>query len=97
MNKRMDDRLQLFQSSGIIEDPRSQLGAVDLAGFGGPGKGSLDRGYRLPCIQAVHDGIGIVHRHAFLGKEARGGRLAHAQGAGQTDDEHGPAIPHARR
>ena len=36
----------------------------------------------------MHRGVGVVHRHAFLGEHLRRGRLAHADRAGQTEDEH---------
>ena len=62
-----------------------------------PGNAASISGDRLALIEPVHGRIGVVHRHALLREQARGGRLAHADRAGQAEDEHGPSLIRQQR
>ena len=84
----MNDGLEPFERRVVAQNARGQLVAIDLAVRGGAGKRRLDRRHRLALVEPMHDRIGVVHRHAFLGEEARRRRLSHAERAGQTEDEH---------
>ena len=42
-------------------------------------------------VEPVHLGVGVVDRRALLGEHRRGGRLAHADRAGEADDDHARA------
>ena len=64
----MNDRLQPLERGVVAEHARGQLVAIDLAARGGAGKRRLDRGHRLALVEPMHDRVGIVHRHAFLGE-----------------------------
>src|SRR5262249_23009286 len=84
----MDKRLESSQRRAVTQNARSELVAIDLSARGGAGKCRLDRRRGFPFIEPMHDGIGVVHRHALLGEKARRHRLSHAQRAGQTENEH---------
>ena len=77
-----------FERGGVAENARGELVAIDLAAGGGAGKRRLDRGHGLALVEAVHHRVGVVHRHAFLGEEARRRRLSHSERAGEAEDEH---------
>ena len=70
--------------------------AVDLAAARDAGKGRLDRPDGLAFIEAVHPGIGVEHRHAAAREMLGRRRLAHADGAGEADDEHHAAPSDGR-
>ena len=70
---------QLFATSFV---------AIDLAVDRRAGKRRLDRRDRLALVEPMHHRVGIVHRHAGLAEESRRGRLAHADRAGEAEDEH---------
>jgi hypothetical protein len=36
----------------------------------------------------MHRRVGVVHGHALLGEQLRGGAFAHRHRAGETDHEH---------
>ena len=40
-----------------------------------------------PCSRCT-DRVGVEHRHAFVGEHPRDGRLAHADRAGEAEDDH---------
>ena len=67
--------------------------AVDLAVRGRARKRRLDQRRRLAFVEPVHGRIGVVHRHALLGEQLRGGGLAHADRAGEAEDEHALTPP----
>ena len=75
-------------AGGIVEHARRELAAIDLAVLRGARKRRFDRGHRLALVEPMHHRIGIVHRHAGLGEEARGGRFSHADRAGEAEHEH---------
>ena len=86
-DQRMHDCFEPRQRRGIAEHLRGELGAIDFAGGGRAGKRLLDRGNGFAFVEGVHHRVGIVNRHARLGKKLRGPRFAHAERAGQAQDE----------
>ena len=93
----VNDGFEPFERGVIAENAGGQPGAIDLAGRGGAGKGGLDRRHRVAFVKPMHDRVGIVHRHAFLGEEARRNRFPHTDRAGETENEHaGWITPRAR-
>ena len=87
-HQRMHDRFEPLDRVRIADELFGELSAVDPAVGRHAGKRRLDRPDRLALIEPVHHRVGIVHRHAGLAKEVRGGRLAHADRAGEAEDEH---------
>jgi hypothetical protein len=77
------DRIRIADELFRRASPRSTLPSTTL-----PGNACLDRRDRLARIKPVHHRVGIVQRHAGLAKEFRRGRLAHADRAGEAEDEH---------
>ena len=61
---------------------------------GRAGKRCLDRRHRRARVELVHLGVGVAHRDAALAEARRDRRFAHADRAGQSDDQH-PAGPFA--
>ncbi len=95
-DQRMHESFEPGKRGVFTKHHRRELGAVDLAATGGARKGLLDERHRLSFIERVHNGVGIVHRYAFFGKEARGSRFAHAKRTGETENE-GPFAAHGMR
>ena len=83
----MHDRFEPRQRRVIAEHLRGELGAIDFAGGGGAGKRLLDRGNGFAFVKGVHHRIGIVNRHARLGKKLRSPRFAHPERTGQAQNE----------
>ena len=54
----------------------------------GAGKRSLDRRHGLALVELVHQRVGVADRDAALAKLRCAVGLAHADGAGEADDEH---------
>ena len=69
--------------------------AIDLAAARRAGKRRLDRRNRVAFIEAMHAGIGVEHGHPgpreMLGRR----RFAHADAAGEADDQHHEAPSEA--
>ena len=96
----MHDSFQASQRRIVAKNHFRKLGAVDLAAFGRTGEGTLDRRHGFALIKRVHDGIGIMNRHAEFGKKLRGPRFAHAERTGQAENERPLAahdVRHPRR
>jgi hypothetical protein len=88
-HQRMDDRLEPAQRLLVAEHTGTQRLAVEHARLhhaGKPPRSAAGRGRRR--LQAVDGGIGVVHRHAHLPQHLCRGRLAHADRAGESDDDH---------
>ena len=96
LDQRMHDRFEPGERGGVADHHVRKLGAVDFAAGGRSGKRPLDERHGFPFVKRVHDRIGIVHRHAFLGEELCGPRFAHAERTGQAKDEWALRA-HARR
>ena len=88
VHQRMHDRLQPPERIRIAQHARAELHAVDLAARHRAGKRRLDQRHRLAFVQTMHHRIGVMHRHARFGEEARGGGFAHSERAGQAEHEH---------
>ncbi len=89
-DQRMQDGLQPLERRPVAEDPPPQLGAVDGAAGGDARKRRLDRRHRLAtrAQQGMGGGVGIVHGDAQAPQHGRRRALAHADGAGETEDLH---------
>ncbi len=77
-------------TSGSASTRSASAVAVDASGPGRAREMRLDLGDQraFRALQPVHDGVGVEHRHAFLGEHAGDGRLAHADRAGEAEDDH---------
>ncbi len=95
-HQRMHNRLKRAHRPGIAEDFPRQPCPVDLAVDGGSGKRCLYERHSLAFIEPMHRGVGIVHWHAGFPKEPGCRAFAHADGAGEADDEHHPPADLAR-
>ena len=82
------DGLEALELAGLGEQRRGELLAVDLAGGGRAGEGRLDGGHGGALVELVHLGIGIAHGDAERAQARRDRRLAHADRAGEADDQH---------
>ena len=83
--------LEPAQRRRVAEHAPAQPPAVDAAGLvAHPGKCRLDRADRgaARAEQPMHRGIGIEQRHAEPPQHRRGGALAHADRAGEAEDDH---------
>ena len=90
-----------FSASGSLNTMRAERRAVDHARPDHAWKGrsiGLDR-RAARRVEPVHLGVGVVDRRALLGEHGRGGRLAHADRAGEADGDHAgpPERLQARR
>ena len=72
----------------VADDVLRQPGPVDHAIDDRAGKRLLDERRGGAGIEPMHRLIGIVHRHAGLGKQPRGRRLAHADRTGEAENDH---------
>ena len=88
----MNDLLELFDRRGIMHHLGGQLCAINPAIDGRAGKCRLDRGRRLPLIDFVDGGIGVVNRHARLSEQLCGGGFSHPDRAGQSEYPHQIAV-----
>src|SRR5215204_5772759 len=98
MHQRMDDAFELLESSAVAQHTRSKCYAVDLPMRGGARKCRFNRRHRLTLIEAVHNGVGILHRLARFCEKTRGGGLAHSERASQAEHKHdvrGPSTASA--
>ncbi len=86
----MDQGFEAAQALGVAEHDGAQRRAIDRAvGAERPGKGLADGGGRSAAraVERMHAGIGVVDRHAARPEHRRGGALAHADRAGEAEDE----------
>ena len=85
----MDDGLELPECIGIAEHGGAQFLPVDSLRPGGAGEGTFDRrdAGTAWALQFVHGGIGIEHRHPQSAQHRCDRALAHADRAGQAEDE----------
>src|SRR3546814_349024 len=92
----MDNRLERGEFVAVAEHARAEFLSIDAVRSGGAGKARLDRSDQGAAgpLQPVYLGVGIEHGDAFALKHRRGGRLAHANRAGEAEDE-GAAKPRA--
>ena len=90
----MDDGVQPLQLVRLAEHGLTQGLAVDAPLLHNAGKGRAHRVHRRAAqvIEVVHRGVGVIDRHAGLAEHRGGGRLAHADGAGQADQDHWPSA-----
>ncbi len=86
----MDERLEPAQLDGLVEHAFGERGTVDAGGTGRPREPGLDLGDQraFRALEAVDDGVGIEHRHAFGREHPRDGALAHADRAGEAESDH---------
>ena len=91
----MDDGFEALELVGRGEQRRGELLAIDLAGGRGAGEGRLDERDGGALVELVHLGIGIAYGNAERAQARRHRRLAHADGAGEADDQH--QCPRCRR
>jgi hypothetical protein len=85
----MDDRLQPLERRGIADDPSRQFFAIDATVLAGAREGRLDRCDRFAVVERVDNRIGVEHGHAFFGEKPRRCALAHSDGAGESENQHG--------
>ena len=81
-----------LKPAGVVEQRRGELLAVDLAGGGGAGEGRLDGRHGRALVELVHLGIGIADGDAERAQARGDCGLAHADGAGEADDQHQCAL-----
>ncbi len=91
----VEDALEPRQRVPIGEHPAAEPLTVDPAIPDRAGKGRRDRRHRgTPRPQqGMHLAVGIEDGHAEPRKDPPGGRLAHANGAGEPQDHHHPPAP----
>jgi len=91
------DRLQPGQRRAVAKDRVAQQRPVEHAVADGAGKGARDRtqGAAASRLEPVDGRVGIEDRNARAPEKGGGGRLPHADPAGQADDPH-PAPRSAR-
>jgi len=82
--------LQPLEGRVVTPQRRRQTGAIDRPVHDHAGKGLTDRFYRCAAdaIELMHCVVGVPDDCALVGEHAGGGGFAHADGAGQTDDDH---------
>jgi len=96
-DERMDDRLQPRHRLRLAQHGSREADPVDRAIADGVGESRRDQGNGPAAIERMDRGIGIMDRNAARLKQSGGGRLAHADRAGQAEDEgHGVPRPGAR-
>ena len=88
-HRRMDQSLKPGQFVRLAQHAFGEAVAVDPVRPGGAREMRLDLRDQHPfrSLQAVHRGIGVEHRHAFIREHSRDGRFAHADGAGESQDD----------
>ena len=84
----MHDGFEALELVGLGQQRGGELLAVDLAGGRGAGESRLDGGHGGALVELVHLGIGIADGDAERAQARRDRRLAHADGAGEADDQH---------
>ena len=86
----MHDRLESAARIRVAEHRGTKFCAVNAVRSGRTRKCCFDRRERRTAgaLQPVDFGIGIEHRHARAPQHRRDGRLAHADRAGETEDDH---------
>ncbi len=83
----MHDGLEPGKRRFVVDDDRGKLTAVDFAVPRRAGEGALDGGHRFTRVKRMHDRVRIMDRHPGVGKHFGGGRFAHAERAGQAQNE----------
>ena len=83
-----DDRFEPRQRSRIRKHTGAEPLAVDRPVLADARKSGLDGGNGRAAVERVNHGIGIEHRHALVTEHAGRRRFAHADRAGQADDDH---------
>ena len=89
-DKRVDSGIQAVEDSRVGLDQRAQGGAIDAAvGVNGRGEKCANgkRGGLAGLVKPVNGGVSVPDRKAFVGKHLCRGRFAHADGAGEAEDE----------
>ena len=89
----MQNALELSQSIRIPQHSVTQRNPIHRPVQYSAGKSRFDGRYRAPTarLQPVDSSIRVKHRDTGATKHRRGGRLPHADAAGQPDDLHPPA------
>ncbi len=89
-DQRMNDRLQPVQRGIVAEHRRPERRPVEDAVDDDPRKRRRDRRQRRPArgLERMDRGVGVEHRHMATPEHRRDGRLAHADRAGETKDDH---------
>ena len=99
---RMQDGFEARGSVGIAEDALGERVTIDATSTpaldDAAGKRRLDRGDggAAGADQPVDFGVGVEHRGAATPQRPRGGGLAHADRAGEPEDNHGGLTPRCR-
>jgi hypothetical protein len=86
-HQRVDDPLQAAKGLVIAENTPGKRRPVDHAIRSHAGKGRRDRSDRRARIKAVNGRVGIMDGDAAASKHRRGRRFAHADRAGEPEDE----------
>src|SRR6476469_6631761 len=92
-HQRMHDALEGAQARFVFEQHFREPRAIDRPIFGSAGEGRLDQRGGAAAVEGVHDGVGIVNRHAFGTEHRRSRRLDHADRAGEAECEHAAVEP----
>ncbi len=84
----MHDGFEPLEFAGLGQEGSGELLAIDLAVCGRAGKCRLDRGNGGSLVEPVYLRIRIADGNAECAQPAGHRGLAHADGAGEADDEH---------
>jgi hypothetical protein len=86
----MDQLFEHQKRLRLAEHPLRQRASDDAFRPGRAGESPLDLGDQRPLrpLQPVDRGVGVEHRHALIGEQASGGRLAHADRSGEAEPDH---------
>ena len=84
----MDNGFEALEFAGLRQQRCGELLAIDLASGRGAGKSRLDCRHGGALVELVHLGVGIAHSNAKRTQTRGDGGLAHADGAGEANDQH---------
>ena len=88
-HQRPDDPVQPLERLGVAQHALGEQLAIDGAVHHHAGEGRLDRRDRRAArrVEAPHLGVGVIDVGRRVGEHLRGGRLAHADRAGEADED----------
>jgi len=86
----MDDPFESVQRRLVTQHRFGQHSPVDPVRAGRARKGRLDRGDQTSSapLEPMNLRVGVINGNAQTREHCRNGRFAHADGAGQSDDDH---------
>ena len=86
----MNQRFEPLQFRRFAKHTLGQRGAIHAGGPGRARELRLDLGDQgaVGALQLVNGRIRVEHRYAFLSEHLRDRRLAHADRAGETEEDH---------